>query len=100
LDTAITQFYTLSFVRGLDGLVPVSCHCFAQTLVGISSQTRDKGLSGKFPAFVVTCHGHQPTKQSLLRAKVERVKAMKQKTKKNKNNYKGGMFCRTRKCRI
>jgi hypothetical protein len=99
LDTAITLFYTLSFVRGLEGLVPISCHCFAQSLVEVSSKTRDKGLSGKFPAFVVSCHGHQPTKQSLLRAKVERVKAMKQKTMKNKKNFKGGVFCRTRKRR-
>jgi hypothetical protein len=97
LDTAITLFYTLSFVRGLEGIVPVSCNCFAKTLVDISMKTRDKGLHGKFPAFVVACHGHQPTKQSLLKAKVQRIQALK-KTKKVK--YGGIRKLQTRKRRV
>lgn len=82
LDTAITLFYQLTYVRGMEGIVPSSVHCFADMLVDISSRTRDKGKSGAYPAFAITCHGHQPTKASLLKAKAERVK--KHKTRKLK----------------
>lgn len=82
LDTTITLFYQLTYVRGMEGIVPSSVHCFADTLADISSRTRDKGKSGAFPAFAVTCHGHQPTKASLLKAKAERVQ--KHKTRKLK----------------
>jgi hypothetical protein len=77
LDTAITLYYILTFVRGLDGIVPKSIHCFADQLVNISRRTRDRDHAGKFPLFVTTCAGHQPSKSSLLRAKAERVKAAK-----------------------
>jgi hypothetical protein len=81
LDTAITLYYTLSFVKGLDGIVPRSVHCFANTLVDISRKTRDEGVPSKFPLFTTTCHGHQPTKISLLRAKAKRIASMKRKAK-------------------
>lgn len=87
LDTAITLFYTLSFLRGLDGLVPYSLKCFANTLVETSKRTRDKNNSGKFPLFVVSCQGHQPSKPSLLREKAKRIQRLK--TKKNKSARKG-----------
>ncbi len=87
LDTAITLFYQLTYVRGMEGLVPQSIYCFANTLVDISKSTRDKGKTGAYPAFSVTCHGHQPTKASLLKAKAERVKVQKtRKVKKDKKN--------------
>lgn len=82
LDTAITLFYQLTYVRGMEGIVPNSVHCFTNTLVDISSRTRDRGKSGAFPAFAITCHGHQPTKASLLKAKAERI--AKRKTRKLK----------------
>lgn len=81
LDTAIVTWYQLSFVRGLEGLVSESIHCFADGLVDISMQTRDKGRAGVFPAFATSCSGHQPSKASLLRAKKVRVEAFK-KTRK------------------
>ena len=77
LDTAITLYYTMTFVRGLDGIVPKSVHCFAESLVDISMRTRDRGHSGIFPLFVEKCEGHQESKASLLRAKAERVKMLK-----------------------
>jgi hypothetical protein len=77
LDTAITLYYLLTFVRGLDGIVPKSIHCFADQLVNISRRTRDRDHGGKFPLFVTSCTGHQPSKASLLRAKAERVAAAK-----------------------
>lgn len=84
LDTAITLFYTLTFVRGLEGFVPKSLHCFANDLVEISRKTRDMGKSGVFPFFTVTCQGHQPSKQTLIREKVKRIGIMKQESKTRK----------------
>jgi hypothetical protein len=77
LDTAITLYYQLAFLRGLDGIVPKSIQCFADQLMSISKRTRDRGHGGRFPLFVTTCSGHQPSKASLLRAKAERVAAGK-----------------------
>jgi hypothetical protein len=89
LDSAITLFYTLSYVRGLDGLVPKSIHCFADALVQVSMNTRDKGVPSKFPLFPATCHGHQPSKASLFEAKARRVAAIK-KTRKRSQSMKRG----------
>lgn len=74
LDTAITLFYQLSFAKGLDGIVPKSTYCFADSLVDISMKTRDRAVQSQFPPFVTTCQGHQPSKASLLREKVERIR--------------------------
>lgn len=82
LDTAIYMFYLLSFVREFKGLVPYNTPCFAKRLVEISIATRDRNKSGKFPLFPLTCEGHQPTKASLIRAKVERVRRARAKTKR------------------
>jgi hypothetical protein len=84
LDAAITMFYTLTFVRGLEGFVPKSLHCFANELVAISRKTRDVGKSGVFPLFPVMCQGHQPSKPTLLREKVKRIAEMKKKSKTRK----------------
>jgi hypothetical protein len=89
LDSAITLFYTLSYVRGLEGLVPKSIHCFADALVQVSMNTRDKGVPSKFPLFPARCHGHQPSKASLLEAKARRVAAIK-KTRKRSQSMKRG----------
>lgn len=84
LDTAIALFYTLSYLRGLDELVPETILCFAHRLVDISSETRDKNKPGQFPHFNINCVGHQPTKESLLKAKATRIQEFKKRTKKNK----------------
>lgn len=89
LDTAITIFYTLTFVRGLEGFVPKSLHCFANDLVEISRKTRDMGKPGVFPFFPVTCQGHQPSKPSLLREKAKRIASMKQKRKQTQQSKRG-----------
>jgi hypothetical protein len=97
LDTAITLFYTLSFVRGLDGLVPNSTHCFADALVQVSLKTREQGAPSKFPLFPTTCHGHQPSKASLLEAKKARIESLKRKTRKVRSgkSARGGGSTRT-----
>jgi hypothetical protein len=86
LDTAIALFFTLSYLRGLDNLVPETVLCFAHRLVDISTETRDKNKYGQFPPFNINCSGHQPTKESLLKAKAERIFEYKRKTKKNKKD--------------
>lgn len=89
LDTAITVFYTLTFVRGLEGFVPKSLHCFANDLVELSRKTRDIGKPGVFPFFPVSCQGHQPSKPSLLREKAKRIASMKQKRKETHQSKRG-----------
>jgi len=78
LDSAITLWHQLNFVKGVDNLVKSSIHCFSDSLVQTSMKTRDKGRSA-FPLFSITCHGHQESKASLLRAKQQRIKSMKRK---------------------
>lgn len=96
LDSAITLFYSLSYLRGLEGLVPKSFQCFADLLVDLSIQVRDEGKPSNFPLFVVSCHGHQPTKPSLIREKVKRIRKLRQ-TKKQSANKKS--ISKTRKIR-
>jgi hypothetical protein len=88
LDSAITLYYSLSYLRGLEGLVPKSFQCFADALVDISIKVRDEGQKSKFPLFVVSCHGHQPTKPSLIREKMKRVEQLKKMNKTKKNSAK------------
>ena len=88
LDTAIALFFTLSYLRGLDQLVPETVLCFAHRLVDISSETRDKNKPGQFPPFNISCSGHQPTKETLLKAKAERIQEYKKRTKKQRHSSK------------
>ena len=77
LDTCIYIFYLLSYVNGLNGIVPYSFECFAKRLVYISQKTRDKNMPGIYPLFSISCSGEQPQIRSLLKDKSERVKAYK-----------------------
>lgn len=94
LDSAITLWYQLSMVSGLFGLAPDSSFCFAKQLVAVSMKTRDKGSPGPFPLFQIQCRGHQPTKESLLKAKAERVHAAK--TRKGSLERKRGRTIKKR----
>ena len=85
LDTAITLYYTLAYLRDLDELVPNSVECFAHRLVELSKKTRDKNDTGVFPLFVDSCQGHQPTKETLLKAKAKRIEEYKRATRNSKN---------------
>lgn len=89
LDTAISLFFTLSYLRGLDNLVPETVLCFAHRLVDISTETRDKNKPGQFPPFNISCIGHQPTKETLLKAKAERIQEYKKRTQKNRKVWVG-----------
>lgn len=85
LDTLISLYFSLSYIRGLEGLVKVPFNCMANKLVEISQATRDNLQSGTFPMFPLTCSGHQTTKESLLLAKKVRVQEWKKKHKTKKN---------------
>ena len=77
LDSAIYIFYLISYVKGLKGIVNVTTSCFAKRLVKTSLETRDRGAPGKYPMFAIPCQGHQPSKASLIKAKVERTRRRK-----------------------
>lgn len=77
LDSAIYMFYLISYVKGLKGIVNFTTSCFAKRLVKTSLETRDRGAPGKYPMFAIPCQGHQPSKASLIKAKVERMRTRK-----------------------
>jgi len=84
LDTAITLYYTLDFVKDVNGIVSGSHTNFANKLVKICTKTRDAGLPGQFSLFPTSCAGYQPSKASLLRAKEKRIQSLKKKMKKKR----------------
>jgi hypothetical protein len=92
LDAAIYMWYTLAMVNGLFGIAPDSSFCFAKQLVAVSMKTRDKGSPGPFPLFPIKCKGHQPTKESLLKAKAERIRAAKTRKGSSSARRRGKTF--------
>ena len=86
LDTLITLFYGLSFIKGLEGLVSSSFSCIANSIAALSSKTRDLGKNSGLEPIPLTCMGHQPSKESLLLAKYLRIQEWK-KTRKNRPRY-------------
>jgi Poly(A) polymerase catalytic subunit len=84
LDTLITLYYSLSFIKGLDGLARTSFSCLGNHIAALSSKTRDLGKNGGLEPFPLTCMGHQPTKESLMLAKYLRI----QEWKKGRNTKK------------
>jgi len=89
LDSAIYMWYTLAMVSGLFGIAPDSSFCFAKQLVAVSMKTRDKGITGAFSLFPIQCRGHQPSKESLLKAKAKRIQAAKTR-KRGRSAHKRG----------
>lgn len=87
LDTLITLFYSLSFIKGLEGLVKSSFSCIANSISALSSKTRDIGKNNGLESFPLKCMGHQPSKESLMLAKYLRIQEFK-KTRKIKKNSK------------
>lgn len=83
LDALIYLYFVLSYVKGLEGAVPHSFICAAEELVRVSGRTRDSGREGVYPAFGLTCKGHQTRKASLIRAKVERGLKQKKGTRRH-----------------
>ncbi len=81
IDTLIHLYYILGFIEDFHGVLPQTAHCFANQLVNISIKTRDRGNWGPYEPFPTHCLGHQETKQSLIRARYERMQ--KKKTKRN-----------------
>jgi hypothetical protein len=85
LDTLCTLYYSLAYNKGLESVAPYPLACQADRFVLQTMATRDRNRPGKFPHFAISCMGHQPTKESLLRAKKERIAELKKKSKTRKN---------------
>jgi len=83
LDALIYLYFVLSYVKGLEGAVPHSFICAAEELVRVSGRTRDSGHEGVYPAFSLSCKGHQTRKASLIRAKLERGLKQKKGTRRH-----------------
>lgn len=88
LDSAITLYFLLSYRRDINDIVPETVLCFAHRLVEISTHTRDRNKPGRYPSFVLTCSGYQASKETLLAAKAERVKAWRVEEKRKRNTRK------------
>jgi len=84
LDTLITLYYSLGYVKGLEDIGDFIC--LANNLVSISSRIRNGEIKSKFPLFSIQCSGHQPSKESLLRAKKLRVQEFNKTRKASKSS--------------
>ncbi len=85
IDTLITLYYSLSYIRSIETLAKTEFDCIAARLTQLSMRVRQGQDFGQFPLFSLTCSGHQPSKESLLRAKKERVDRYKMTRKKKKD---------------
>ena len=89
LDTLITLYYSLSYIKGLEGIAKYSFDCLANRLVAISRNIRDEFNKSRFPYFPLQCMGHQASKETLLKAKKQRIeefrRAKKNMTRKKRN---------------
>jgi hypothetical protein len=74
LDTLITLFISLTFQKEMDELFENSILCVVQQLIELQNlyRTSSKKI---FPFISLECSGHQKQLSSLLREKVERIRA-------------------------
>jgi hypothetical protein len=96
LDTLITLYYSLGYVKGLEEFGNFTC--LANTLTNISNKIRNGDIKSEFPLFSIECSGHQPSKESLLRAKKIRIQEFN-KTRKISNASKSGSSGKSRNIR-
>ena len=78
LDTLITLYFSMGLSNSLNGLGS-SLECAAQELVEVSFRARADPAKFPFDFISLKCSGHQETMPSLIRAKVRRMKTVKQK---------------------
>ena len=86
LDTLITLYLSilLSDNKFLKTLFPKSIMCMAQESLELSAYMRRYPEKSQFPFISLTCSGHQKGMPTLLREKVERIRAAKtQKAKRS-----------------
>jgi hypothetical protein len=87
LDTLITLYYSLSYIKGLEGVAKYSFECIANRLVLLSQRIRDGKMKTLFPYFSLQCMGHQASKETLLKAKKQRIEEFRR-AKKNMTRKK------------
>ena len=75
-DTLITLYLSLMFRKTLQALFSRPILCLADQLIHLQMTYR-KSKYAPFPFISIECSGHQKTFQSLLREKVQRIKAAK-----------------------
>ena len=75
LDTLATLYLSLSLSNELMRRLRAPLLCMAEAVVEMN--IRNRRGSSKIPFISLRCSGHQPRMQSLLREKVERIKAAK-----------------------
>jgi hypothetical protein len=78
LDTLITLYFSIGLSKSI-GEFAGALECAAQELVEISFRAREDPAKFPFDFISLKCRGHQETLPSLIRAKVRRMKTVKQK---------------------
>jgi Poly(A) polymerase catalytic subunit len=89
LDTLITLYLQLGFLTADEKVLGIPVACLAQRFIELQNRIRMSSKS-KFPAFSLTCSGHQTSFASLQRErKMKAEKAASKKTRRNKKIEKG-----------
>ena len=87
-----------TFQKKMDRLLSGSILCMAQELIELQELYRSrKGARAIFPIVSLKCTGHQKQLSSLLREKVERIKAMKGTVRQSVRSASASAFATTRK---
>jgi hypothetical protein len=75
LDTLATLYLSLGLLPVIEKKLHAPLLCMAQTIVELGIRNRKRHGSKRIPFISLRCEGHQPRMQSLLREKVERIRA-------------------------
>jgi hypothetical protein len=99
-ETLITLYISLTFKKNISRLFDKSLLCMAQKLIELQHLYRNrKKAVGDIPFISITCSGHQKQLPSLLREKVQRIKAAKKTMRRSQSQRPSGSRSRTMKAR-
>lgn len=79
LDTLATLYLSLGLLPVIEKKLYAPLLCMAQTIVELGIKNRKRHGTKRIPFISLRCEGHQQRMQSLLREKVERIRAAKTK---------------------
>lgn len=88
LDTLATLYLSLGLLPIIEKKLHAPLLCMAQTIVELGIKNRKRHGSKRLPFISLRCEGHQPRMQSLLREKVERIRAAANNMKKTRKSMK------------
>ena len=86
LDTLATLYLSLGLLPVIEKKLHAPLLCMAQTIVEMGIKNRRRHGTKRIPFISLRCEGHQPRMQSLLREKVERIRAAAKTKKVSKSN--------------